>query len=103
MSRIDKKKRVIEATFNPKVEAFIIYIISISKNSDVHAFSRAIIVFLKAIKALTSVLFKNADFLNIFFKNLAAKLLKYPEINDHIINLIKSQLPLYGPIYALNL
>lgn len=38
-----------------------------------------------------------------FFKDLAAKLLKYIKITNYTIDLIKGQQPPYGPIYSLEL
>lgn len=38
-----------------------------------------------------------------FFKDLAAKLLKYTEITNHTIELVTGQQPPYEPIYSLEL
>ena len=46
---------------------------------------------------------KYCNFLDLFFRDSAAKLLKYSRINDHFINLLKDkQLP-YSLIYGLRL
>lgn len=56
---------------------------------------------MKIDEAFISILFKYADFEKVFFKNLAAKLpMKYIEINNHAIILIKSYNPSYRSIYS---
>lgn len=70
---------------------------------DVLTSQRAQIAPLKADKALTSIPPKYANFLDIFFKDLAVKLLKYTIINDHTINLVKDYQPSYKAIYSLKL
>lgn len=59
------------------------------------------LVFFKTNKDLIFVLFKYANFADIFFKNLAAKFLKYIGINNYNINLIRGEQLIYGPIYSL--
>lgn len=56
---------------------------------------------MKADKAPIAILSEYADFANIFSTNLAAKFLKYIGINDHAINLVDRQQPVYGPIHTL--
>lgn len=60
-------------------------------------------VFLKADEAFIFVLSKYTNFPNIFSKNLTTKFSKYIRINDYAIDLIKDKLPLYRPIYSLEL
>ncbi len=44
-----------------------------------------------------------ANFANVFSLKLTAELLEYTRINDHAIELVNDQQPLYGPIYNLGL
>lgn len=46
-------------------------------------------VFLKADKTFTSIFSEYADFGNIFFKDLVAKLPKYTGMNNHTINQLR--------------
>lgn len=58
---------------------------------------------LKADETFISVPSKYVDFVNVFSKDLAAKLLEYTKINNHAIDLVKYQQPPYRPIYYLEL
>lgn len=53
---------------------------------DVHFFRQAQIALLKADKTLISTPSEYVDFANIFFSDLAAKLLEYIKINNYTIN-----------------
>lgn len=44
---------------------------------------------------------KYADFADIFFRNLAAKLLEHTKINNHVIDLVLGQQSPYRLIYSL--
>lgn len=57
-----------------------------SQNSDDHPFQKAQISLLKADEDSISVLFKYADFIDNFSKNLAIKLPEHTGTNDHAIN-----------------
>lgn len=46
---------------------------------------------------------KYQDYANIFFSNLAIKLVKNTEINKYVIKLLKDKQSLYKLIYTLNL
>ena len=52
-------------------------------------------------KASIKVLAKYLDFADVFSPDLASELSKYTKINNHAIELVKSQQPLYRPIYSL--
>ena len=52
-------------------------------------------------KAPTKVLPKYADYINVFFFNLAMKLPENTSINEHAIKLKEGKQPPYGPIYSL--
>lgn len=97
-----RKKVFIVAILNLKNEAFTVYIASIDQNSDVYTSFKTQIVFLKANKISIFVLSEYADFTDIFYKDLVAKLLKYPKINNHVINPIDNKHLLYKLIYCLN-
>lgn len=79
--------------FDRKDKTFIIYIKSLN-NSNIYLFYLTEILFLKANKTSIAILSEYADFPDIFFWDLASKLLEYIKINDHTINLIGGkQLP----------
>lgn len=84
-------------------EAFVVYVVFINRESDIHLSCRAWIAFLKVDDFRIPILSKYTNFANIFFKNLVAKLLEYIKINNHAINLIDGHYSLYGPIYSLKL
>lgn len=46
---------------------------------------------------------KYLEYLKFFFPNFIRKLLKYININNHLINLINDKKPPYSPIYSLKL
>ena len=54
-------------------------------------------------KTITEVLAKYSDHNGIFSIKYSVELLKYFEINNHIINLEKDKQPLFGLIYSLEL
>ncbi len=56
---------------------------------------------LKANKDLIFVLPKNANYVDVYSKNLATKYPEYIKINNYAIDLIESQQLSYKPIYAL--
>lgn len=83
------KKKFVKTALDSEDKTFVVYVASISQNSNVYSFYKTQIAFWKADKALTFVLFKYADFTNVFFENLIAKLPEYTEINNYVIDLIK--------------
>ena len=92
---------------NPEHETFIIHIALLSDTSsnftllDVHPFYRPQIANLIAKKAFIKVSTKYLNFIDIFSLDLGSKLPKHTGINDHAIELVDGQQPLYGPIYSL--
>lgn len=54
-------------------------------------------------KPFISIFTKYYNFPNVFYLKLTSKLLKYTGINNHVINQIDIQQPLYQPIYSLRL
>ena len=53
-----------------------------------HPLKKAQIAYLKADEALTKVLNKYADFIDVFLPKLVVKLPKYMKINNHAIKLV---------------
>ncbi len=100
------KREYIVIAYNPKHEAFVIYIavfnISFDSDNKVHPSKKAQITHLKADEAPTKVPSKYADFADVFSPRLTAKLSKYMSINNHAIELVDDQQPLYGSIYNLD-
>lgn len=84
-----EKEIFIVTTLDLEDKVFVVYIASISQNSNIYIFYRVWIAFLKADKAFNFVLSKYANFANIFFKNLAIKLPKHTEIHNYAIGLVK--------------
>ena len=84
-----QKKEFVARTFDPKHKGFIVDIASMSQDMHIHPFWRTQIALLKADKTVISILPKYAEFLNIFSKDLVAKLPKYIKINNYTIYLIK--------------
>lgn len=67
----------------------------------IYLFWAAKIAFLQVNKAFTKIFFEYSDYANVFLVNLAIKLPKNNNINDHSMELIKGKQLLYGPIYSL--
>ena len=84
-----KKKKLAIIAYDIKNKAFVIYVAFINQNLDIYVFWKAQIALLKADKTLISVSPEYIDFADIFSKDPVTKLLKYIEINNHAINLIK--------------
>ena len=85
-----EKKEFTTTAFDLEDKVFIVHIASISRDLIIHSFWRALIALLKANETSTFVLSEYADFANVFYKDLTARLLKYIVINDHTIDLIKN-------------
>ena len=89
MSWADWKEKVYSYSSTSKNEAFVIYVTSISQDSDIYPSWKAQIALLKADETSTFILPKQADFADVFSKNLTAELSEYTGINNHAINLIE--------------
>ena len=96
--------------FDLESETFIVYVASLSSTAllsfslfelDVHSFRRPQIFGWIAEEAPTKVPAEYSDFADMFFLDLASKLPEHTEINNHTIELVDGQQPLYGPIYSL--
>ena len=108
------KKEFAASALDPESEIFMVYVASLRSNAspsssasqlelDVHPFRRPQISDLIAEEAPTKVPAKYSDYADLFSLDLASKLPKHTEINDHAIELVEGQQPLYGPIYSLRL
>ena len=83
------RKELAAAALDLEHKAFIVHItaLSVDLGNEVHLFRRAQIAHLKADEALTQVLSKYADFVDVFSPKLAAKLPKHG-ISNHIIKFV---------------
>ena len=114
------KKEFAAVALDPEHETYVVHVVSLNvypsrkpqisgliaeeapvASLNVHPFRRSQISGLIAKEALTKVFAKYSDFADIFSPDLASELLEYIGINDHAIELVKGQQPLYGPIYSL--
>lgn len=85
------KKEFVVVTLDLDDEIFIVYIASIISLHPIHPSHLAQIALLKADEMLIAILFKFADFVEVFSLDLVAKLPKPTRINNHDIKLIESR------------
>ena len=102
------KKKFAAAALDLEYKTYVVHVGSVSSDAlpsssllDVHPFWRTQISGLITEEASTKVPTKYLDFTDVFSPDLAFKLLKHTEINDHAIKLVKDQKPPYGLIYSL--
>ena len=81
-----EKKEFIATALDPKYKTFIVYVAIMNRDLDVHLLYRAQIGFFKADEVSTFILSEYADFRDIFFKDLAAEILKCNGINNYAID-----------------
>lgn len=93
-------KEFIVVAFNLDNEIFVVYIIFFTNLDPIYPFCRTYIVFLKADKALLTILSRYINFANVFSMVLIAKLSEYIKINNYIIKLLNSKQPFYRPILS---
>lgn len=88
------KKEFATTILNLEYEIFVVYIISlyftVLTDINIHPFHKLQIASLIAKKTLIKVFVKYAEFVNIFFLDLASKLPEYIKINNHAIKLVNS-------------
>ena len=97
-----EKKNFAVAAFDPEHEIYIVHIVSLSSTLlNVYPSQRPQISGLIAKEAPTKVPDKYADFVNVFFPDMAAGLPEHTEINDYAIELVDGQQLSCGPIYSL--
>ena len=102
------KKEFVAAALDPEHETYIVYVKVVSSDMlpssspfDVHLFWRPQISGLIAKEAPTKIFAKYSDFADVFSPDLTSELPEYTRINNHTIELVDGQQPLYGSIYSL--
>ena len=83
------KKEFVAATLDPEHEGFVIHVavLGVDLGDQVHLSRRPQIAHLKANEAFFEVPSKYADFVDVFFLKLAAKLSEHGRINNHDMEL----------------
>lgn len=81
-----KKKEFAATTLDLEDKAFVVYVVSIIQDLNIHPLWKAQIILLKANKAFISIPPEYVDFINVFLKDLVAELPKHFKINDYTIN-----------------
>lgn len=84
-----RKKKFATAILDLNHKTFIIYIAFLAPGSEVNLFCRSQIAFLKTDETSTFVLFEYTNFVDVFSKDLVAKLLEYTKINNYPIDLVE--------------
>ena len=104
------KNEFVAVALDPESETFIVHVVLFSSNAllssfllelNVHPSHRPQVSGLIAKEALTKVLAKYSNFVDVFSPDLASELPKHTGINDYAIELVDGQQPLYEPIYSL--
>ena len=99
---LEEKKEFAAIALNPKHKTFIIHIASLSSTPlNIYPSRRPQISGLIVEETSIKVFNKYIDFADMFFSDLASKLLKHTEINDNAIELVDNQQLPYKPIYSL--
>lgn len=92
--KLIKKEEFIAIILNFNYKFFVVDIVAFNINFDlgaiVYPLKRAQIAHLKVDKAPIKVFIKYTNFMDIFLPKLTAKLFKYTEINNCIINLMNN-------------
>ncbi len=85
-----RKKELVAVALDPKHEAFVDHVatLSVDMSDKMHPSRRVQIANVKVDEALTKVLSKYADFVDVFSPKLATKLPEHTEINDHAIKFV---------------
>lgn len=83
-----KRKEFIVVAFDSNNKTFVVYIASLT-STNIHSFCTIQIALLIQNNTSIVVSSKYTDFANIFFPNLATKLLKQTGVNNYLINLVK--------------
>ena len=99
---IDKKEFVV-VVLSLDNKIFVVYVTDLVEPTiiSIYHFFYTQITLLKSKK--TGIIAEYSEFSDVFFSNLAVKLLENTEINYHFINLLNNKQPLYGLIYSLRL
>lgn len=103
MELIDKKKFT-KVALNKNFETFIMYVAALEASEmTIRLFWTAKVAFLQANKVFNKFFLEYLDYASVFLTNLAIKLLKHNNINDHAIKLVESKQRYYRLIYNLDL
>ena len=84
---------------NENVEAFVVYVASVSSKIITHLVRKAYIALFITKKVI--ILAEYTDFANVFLKKLAKVLFKQTDINKHTMKLVENKQPSYKLIYSL--
>ena len=98
------KKEFVTAALDPEHETYVVHVASFSSTSlasfNIYPSQRPQISGLITEDA-TKISAEYSDFVDIFSPDVAFELPEYTRINNHAIELVKSQQPPYGLIYSL--
>lgn len=97
-----RKKEFAVIIFDLNNNTFVVNI-AFFISTHIYHFCKVLIALLIQNNTLIAILFKYADFTNIFFPNLVEKILEYTGVNKCFINLMVDHQPLYKPINSLKL
>ena len=106
------KKEFAATALDLESEIFIVHVASLSFDAspsssplelNVHPSRRPYVSGLIAEEALMKFPVEYLDFADVFSPDLASELPKHIGTNDHAIELVDGQQPLYGPSYSLRL
>lgn len=89
--------------FDKNFKTFVIHVAIIEAEVSIYPLQAAQIAILPQDKIPTKFLFQYFDYANVFFSDLAIKLLKNISINEYGIKLVEDKKPSYRSIYALSL
>ena len=102
MRQTSRKKRVVIATLDSERETYVVHVAFLGSTPlNVYPSWRPQISGLIAKEVSTKVFDKYANFMNMFFPDLASKFFEHSGINNHAIKLVNSQQPPYKLIYSL--
>lgn len=97
------KKEFEAPAFDSKDEIFIIYVTYFANFNNIYLFCRVQIASLKVNKTPITIFPEYSNLIDIFSPKLVVELLKHIGINNHAINIVNGNQPLYGLIYSLRL
>lgn len=98
--QIIDRKEFAKVALDLNDEIFVVYVVTITSEMNIHLACQAQIAFLKAEEASVTVPTEYSDYADVFSEKLAAVLPEHTKINSHAIDLKKGKQPPYGPIYS---
>ena len=93
------KKEFVATTLNKEDKTFVVHIVALSVDSNVHTSWQAWISLLNVEQV--TIPSKYPDYTNVFLSDSALELPEHTGINNHLIDLTDDKQPLYGLIYSL--